>query len=295
MRARATGHVHNHVRDGLADEEVDGRGLVFESMIEMFTGLDAWILAFAASAWVYPVLFVLTTVDGFFPPIPSESAVIALAVAALAPGGPNLILIILVAAAGAWCGDQIAYQIGRMIGTERVRFLQSARGKRMVAKARVTLLHRGAAFILAARYIPVGRVAVNMTAGALHYPRRRFMAVTVIAAIMWAIYQSAIGIVAARWLADSVLLASVIGIVLGLVLGFVIDRVMTRFTERRAAQVAGSGAAPEHARSLPDESGEGRGTDPSGVTPTDADTLGAGPGATTCVDAPVGSSDPHPY
>ena len=271
MRAGATGPVYDHVRGGLAHEEVDGRGLVFESMIEMFTGLDAWILAFAASVWVYPVLFVLTTIDGFFPPIPSESAVIALAVAALAPGGPNLILIILVTAAGAWCGDQVAYQIGRMIGTERVRFLQTARGTRMVAKARVTLLHRGAAFILAARYIPVGRVAVNMTAGALRYPRRRFMAVTVIAAIMWAI-------------------------VLGLVLGFVIDRVMTRFTERKAAQAAGSeGAHPEHMRRVEDGSQEGHTTGASGVTPADGDGSGTVSRATACADEPVESSDPRPY
>ena len=53
---------------------------------------------------------------------------------------------------------------------------------------------RGASFIIAARYIPIGRVAVNMSAGALGYPRRRFVGLTAVAAVMWASYSAVIGI-----------------------------------------------------------------------------------------------------
>lgn len=77
--------------------------------------LEHWILALAASAWIYPALFGFATIDGFFPPVPSESVVITLAVSAHATGEPNLVLVLLVAALGAWTGDQIAFAIGRAV------------------------------------------------------------------------------------------------------------------------------------------------------------------------------------
>lgn len=73
--------------------------------------MENWILALAASPVVYLGMYLLATIDGFFPPIPSESLAIALAALSVSSGQPNLALIILVAAAGAFTGDQIAYTI----------------------------------------------------------------------------------------------------------------------------------------------------------------------------------------
>lgn len=216
--------------------------------------LEHWILALAASAWIYPALFGFATIDGFFPPVPSESVVITLAVSAHSTGDPNLVLVLLVAALGAWTGDQIAFAIGRAVGTERLRILRTPRGRRAVAWAERALAHRGASFILAARYIPVGRVAVNMTAGAVGYPRRRFMAFSGVAAVTWAVYSVLIGLVAAQWLGHEPLLAMVVGIVLGVGSGFVIDRVLMIRARQRGelpptAQAPGGegGAAPAEA------------------------------------------------
>jgi len=212
----------------------DERGSLLPEAVSTFLeNLETWILALAASAWIYPALFGFATIDGFFPPIPSESVVITLAVAAHATGEPNLVLVLLVAALGAWTGDQIAFAIGRAIGTERVRFLRTERGRRAVLWAERALTHRGASFILAARYIPVGRVAVNMTAGAVGYPRRRFMAFSAVAAVTWALYSVLIGLVAAQWLGHEPLLAMVFGVVLGIAGGFVIDRVIMARARRR--------------------------------------------------------------
>ncbi len=198
-----------------------------------FDQLESGLLDLASSALVYPALFAFAMIDGFFPPIPSESAVIALAVSAHATGEPELFLVLLVAAAGAWCGDQIAYQLGRLLGTERIRFLRSSRGRRAVAWATRALQQRGAVFILAARYVPVGRVAVNMTAGAVGYARRRFMAFSAIAAVAWSAYSTLIGLVAAQWLGDRPLLAMVVGVVVGIAMGVVLDLLLTR---RRAGE-----------------------------------------------------------
>src|SRR4051812_47920182 len=128
--------------------------------------IEAWALALAGAPWMFLVVVLFAAVDGFFPPIPSESLVIALAALAGSSGEPNIWLLVLVAALGAFAGDQIAYQIGTKVKVRRLRILGSARGQAAIDWAEAALSKRGAAFIIAARYIPVGRVAVNMTAGA---------------------------------------------------------------------------------------------------------------------------------
>jgi hypothetical protein len=46
-----------------------------------------WAGALAESPWVLAVLYAVTTIDGFFPPVPSESAVIGLAALPASRGG----------------------------------------------------------------------------------------------------------------------------------------------------------------------------------------------------------------
>lgn len=205
---------------------------MLEPVYAFLGALEIWVLDLAASPWVYAAMFGFATVDGFFPPLPSESVLITLAVSAHSTGVPWLWLVLIAGALGAWSGDQIAYQIGRAIGTERVPFLRSDRGRRIVARAERLLTRRGASFILAARYVPIGRVAVNMTAGAVDYPRRRFMIIAAIASVMWSLYSAGIGILAAAWLGHEPLLAIGVGIVFGVAAGFVIDKVVMWFQRR---------------------------------------------------------------
>lgn len=208
--------------------------------------MEAWVLALVGSPWVFVVLYLFATIDGFFPPIPSESVVIALATLAMSSGEPNLALVILVAAAGAFTGDQIAYQIGTKVKVREVRYLRSPRAQATIDWAERALAHRGASFIIAARYIPVGRVAVNMTAGALGYSRRRFSALAALAAITWGVYSTAIGIGAAAWLGHNPILAVCVGVVGGILLGVVIDWLLRRYTAlvgRHRARVAATTAA----------------------------------------------------
>ncbi|WP_159791558.1 DedA family protein [Puerhibacterium puerhi] len=205
--------------------------------------LQGWILQLAGSGWVYPVMTALATIDGFFPPLPSESVIITLAVAARSAGEPWLPGILVTAAVGAWLGDQIAYQIGKTVGTDRIRVLRTRRGREAVSFARQALARRGASFIIAARYVPIGRVAVNMSAGAVGYPRRRFMIFSAIAAAMWAVYSMLIGVAAGAWLEHHPLLAMVVGVAVGVLLGVVLDLVVRRVTRRQAAQDAQAAVA----------------------------------------------------
>lgn len=200
--------------------------------------LENAALALTATPWVYLLLFALAVVDGFFPPVPSETVLIALAATSVTLGSPNLVLVLLAGAAGAFVGDQVAYWIGSRVNVRRVRFLQGRRAQRTLDAAARTLDDRGGAFIIAARYIPVGRVAVNMMAGTVGYPRRRFVPLTVIAAVTWTVYSALIGIGAGAALAANPLLAVVVGVVGGVLLGVLVDRTIHVIVQRREATAA---------------------------------------------------------
>jgi membrane-associated protein len=197
-------------------------------------GLEGWALELAGSAWIYPAMFLFAMIDGFFPPIPSESVVIALATLAVSVGVPNLWILVPVAALGAFAGDQIAYTIGTRVKVRELKLFRPRKAQAALDWAEQALERRGAAFIIAARYIPVGRVAVNMTAGAVGFPRGRFMILDAIAAITWAIYSAAIGVSAGAWLGHHPALAVVVGVVGGVVIGFGVDWFLRRWFESRA-------------------------------------------------------------
>ncbi|MFI2293903.1 DedA family protein [Isoptericola sp. NPDC019571] len=213
---------------------------MIDAIASLWGQLESTLFALVSSAWAFPALFGATAADGFFPPVPGETVIIMMAVGAETGQAVNLALVILVAALGAWCGDQIAYALGRALGTSRVPFLRGPRGQRAVAWAARSFERRGASVVLGARFVPVGRMAVNVTAGAVGFSRRRFMGLSAVASLAWATWSVLLGVVAAQPLGDHPLLAVAVGIVVGTVLGFVVDRALTAWAARgrRAAPAA---------------------------------------------------------
>ncbi|MDL5350091.1 DedA family protein [Microbacterium sp. zg-YB36] len=196
------------------------------------------ILQAVASPWLYLLMLTLAIVDGFFPPVPSETVLVAAAAVTVSAGGPNLILLATVAAAGALIGDNLAYAIGHSVGTRRWAWMRRPRMAATFTWARTALDRSGAPLIIGARYIPVGRVAVNMSAGALGFGWRRFLPLSAIAAVTWAAYSTGLGLVAGHWLADQPLLSALAGILLALVIGVAIDRVAAIRRRRHARGTA---------------------------------------------------------
>lgn len=187
--------------------------------------INELILQAAASPWLYLVMFATAVIDGFFPPIPSETVLVAAAAVAASTGETNLPLLIAIAGVGAMIGDNIAYSIGRAVGTTRFAWMRRPRIAVAFQRAQQTLTRSGAPLILGARYIPVGRVVVNMSAGALGYPWRRFLPLSAVAGLTWAIYSAVIGMLAGHWLEDQPLLSVVFGVTFALVIGLIIDRI----------------------------------------------------------------------
>jgi membrane protein DedA with SNARE-associated domain len=195
--------------------------------------LNEFILQAIASPWLYLVMFAVAVIDGFFPPVPSETVLVAAAAVAVSTGGTNLVLLFIAAAAGAMIGDNIAYGIGRSVGTTRFGWMRRPRVAASIDRATVALQRGAARLILGARFIPVGRVAVNMSAGALGYPWRRFLPLSAVAGVTWATFSMAIGMLAGQWIKDQPLLSALVGVVFAIGLGFVIDRLLA-FRRRRA-------------------------------------------------------------
>lgn len=214
-------------------------------VVELWGQVESWLLALVDSAWALPVLFATTAGDGFFPPIPGETVIVMLAVAAQSGGGVAWGIVLAVAALGAWCGDQLAYALGRALGTRALPALRGARGRRAVEWATRSLDRRGASVVLGARFVPVGRTAVNVTAGAVGFSRRRFMALSAVASVTWATYSVVIGTLAAAWVGDSPLLAVVVGVVGGILLGVLVDTVVRlRAARRERALAPATGPVP---------------------------------------------------
>ncbi|MDR7081233.1 membrane protein DedA with SNARE-associated domain [Arthrobacter ginsengisoli] len=190
--------------------------------------INDFILAAAGQPWVLILVFACCVIDGFFPPIPSESVVVGLAAVAATADVPNPVLLAAAAAAGAFLGDNIAYLIGRRTGTQRWAWMRRARMQRAFRWAGAELRKRPASLILVARFVPIGRVAVNLTAGATHFPRPRFVGLTVLSALMWASYSVAIGLFFGQWFEENHLLGVIVAVICAIGLGILVDLAISR-------------------------------------------------------------------
>jgi membrane-associated protein len=210
--------------------------------------INEFIIGQAAALWVYPLLFAVCVIDGFFPPVPSETVLVTLASLSGSTGRPYLALVIVLAALGAIIGDNIAYTIGRRLGTERWGWMRKPKTQKAFAWARRGLDKRGAAIIVTARYIPIGRIAVNMTAGATGYPRRKFVPLTVVGGITWALYSTMMGRLVGGFFHSQPLLGALVAICVAVTLGVAVDHVAQRFrrSDETAAEPTGDTPGTPH-------------------------------------------------
>ncbi|WP_186321874.1 DedA family protein [Curtobacterium pusillum] len=219
----------------------------------MFDQITPLVTELAASPLVYVVLFALCLVDGFFPPVPSESALVAVAAIAATSGQPVLAGVLVVAALGAIAGDSIAYWIGRRIGLARLARSKRPRIAAAFAFAERQMQRRSASLILIGRYIPVGRVAVNTTAGATRLPYRRFLAISSLAGLAWSATSIGIALAASSVLHEPIV-AALVSMVVAAGLGIAVDRVIGRVTRKRDARAAAAAAAAAVADAAPERS-----------------------------------------
>lgn len=192
----------------------------------------------ASSPWLYPALFLLVVADAFLVVLPSETVVVALGALAGATGEPSVLLLLPVAAAGAMLGDSLCYLIGRRVGIDRWAWQRRGPVAAALARLRTTVLLRPAVLIFTARYIPYARIAVNLSAGAVGLPVRRFLPLTAIAGTAWAVYNLSVGALFGRVMSETPLLAIGLSVVVAIVLGVTVDLIVQRVAVLRASRAS---------------------------------------------------------
>ena len=160
------------------------------------------------SSWTYPLLFGICLGDAVVPALPSETAAIVCGIQA-ARGQLSLPLVLVLAAAGAFAGDNTSYAGGRWLGGPLQRRLFGGEtAQRRLDWAKSFLKDRGSYVLVIARFIPGGRTATTFTSGIvkLSWPRR-FAPYIAVAAVLWSLYAVLLGYLGGRTFRDKPLYA----------------------------------------------------------------------------------------
>jgi membrane-associated protein len=145
--------------------------------------------------------------------LPSETVAIICGIQA-ARGQLSLPWVLVLAAAGAFTGDNASYSIGRFAGAPAARRLfRGEKSKERLQRARQFLSKRGSYVVVAARFVPGGRTAATFTAGLVRVAwARRFAPLVALAAVLWSTYSVFLGYLGGRMFRDRPLYAVLVAL-----------------------------------------------------------------------------------
>lgn len=174
-----------------------------QSMLELLDRFVALLQSTVDSPWLWLIVFLVTMLDALVPFSPSETTLVTVAVL-VTPQPELLVVLVVVAAVGAFCGDVASHAMGRFAGPGLIaRFSRGEKGRERVEWAREKVLQHAALLILVARYLPGGRFASGIATGGIRYPWRKFLVLDGIGTTLWAIYGALVGYIGGRQFADS--------------------------------------------------------------------------------------------
>ena len=159
----------------------------------IITDVTDWLDEVSGQWWFLLVIFAIALLDSVIPVVPSETAVIIGGVAA-GMGEQSLLLVILCGALGAFCGDNVAYLIGRRFSPWiNRRAERRPKTARRLDWAGEQIRTRGGLLLITARFIPGGRTALTLSCGLTRQPHGWFARWVAVAAIIWATYAAGLG------------------------------------------------------------------------------------------------------
>ncbi len=190
-----------------------------------------------ASAWDggtsvgYPLLFGLVLHGSVVPVVPTGAVVGAAAAFAMTTDTLGLPLVLVVSGLAALSGDLITFAICRFGGPAAGRWVTRGQRPERIDEVRDQFRDHGWQIIVAGRLLPAGRLPVLVAAGALAHPWRRQVPASLVAAFLWALAYSLLGVLSGG-IFDSPLLATMLAAVLVLVVSAVLNLVSTRRRRR---------------------------------------------------------------
>ncbi len=166
-------------------------------------------LADAPEQWAYVLCFLLVWFDAVIPIFPGETTLSAASTLA-AEGDLELELVMLAGALGAIVGDSSLFWIARKSAAKVQGQLDKALENPKVRAGWDALDRSPGLLIVAGRYVPGMRFAVNASMGLSHLPYRRFLPWSVFGGVLWSVYTCALAYKVATTLAGFPLASLVI-------------------------------------------------------------------------------------
>ena len=144
--------------------------------------ISGWIAAYG-----YLAVLILVGLESMGLPLPGETALIAAAVYAGTSHELNIIGVVAAAAAGAVIGDNIGYEIGRLIGFPVLRRYGSRIGldSRRLRLGQYLFRRYGGAIVFFGRFAALLRAFAALLAGANHMPWPRFVFYNATGGLVW--------------------------------------------------------------------------------------------------------------
>jgi membrane protein DedA with SNARE-associated domain len=145
--------------------------------------LEQWLMDYG-----YLAVFLMVGVESIGVPLPGETMLIAASLYAGSTHNLSIVLIVLVAAAGAIVGDNIGYAVGRHGGWRLLRRYGHRVGlhERRLKLGRYLFLRHGGKVVFFGRFVGVLRTYAAALAGANHMPFLRFFSFNATGGIIWA-------------------------------------------------------------------------------------------------------------
>lgn len=170
-------------------------------LLNIFEEMEHVVTETSQSPWFFALLFLFAFIDSVIPLAPSEFAMIAGGVASGAgtliddQSALSIVLVILVGALGAYCGDSMAYFLGsRSDALARRVFFRGEKGEQRLASANEQIKRRGGLLLLTVRFIPGGRTAMTFSCGLTGQPFLAwFTRWDLLATFLWASYAGLLG------------------------------------------------------------------------------------------------------
>lgn len=204
------------------------------------------VAAVLGSVWLLPLLGLMIAVDAPLPVLPSETLLMVAASAAVSRGATDaLVALFVLATCGSLLGDMFNYALGR--ASQRVPAADLSAGG-TVGRIREGMRRRPGVVIVAARFLPGGRLVTTVAAGRLGIPFGRFLPWTLLSSALWALYMMVLGL-GIGWLTlGRPLLGVLVGVLVSISLAVLFEvgrRIWQRFSaapsmaeqEREAATI----------------------------------------------------------
>lgn len=168
---------------------------------ELLGSVEEFITELSQNPWFLLFLFVVAFLDSVFPIVPSEFSVIA---GGVASGSGlliddqrvlSIVLVIVLAAIGAYGGDSLAYAIGsRSDKLLRKIFFRGDKGDKRLFATGEQIRKRGGLLLITARFVPGGRTAMTFSCGLTGQPFWGwFSRWDLLATTLWATYAGLLG------------------------------------------------------------------------------------------------------